>query len=224
MCFVLLAWFAWTRLLARIAKTATDTSSAKYLVNWDWSIFTCLDTNVIIFHTAIFWILVKRNNKRSSGIDGKTSYCLSGNCVILSYVPASVTILWIIWNGDCWFLANFFMVRAPLVQKTTRWNYSKEFGIFSWFCAHDLIHFPCNFRHTKIIKMLMHEKWTEAGTMKNRALELEPHLWKPRAVALEPCSWKEELQSSVIFMTTPPLWNIHTVAVHIYDPEKKFNR
>jgi len=45
------------------------------------------------FPNSLFLILV-RNNKRSSGIDGKTSDCLSRNClysitVILSYVSVS---------------------------------------------------------------------------------------------------------------------------------------
>jgi len=57
------------------------------MVNWVWSVFKCSDINVV-FQTAIFLILVVRNNKESSGIDGKTSDCLSRNfyiTVILSY-------------------------------------------------------------------------------------------------------------------------------------------
>jgi len=54
------------------AKHAT---SAKHVVDWDWSVFKCSDTN-LVFQTAILLTLVVRNNKRSSGIDGKTSDCL----------------------------------------------------------------------------------------------------------------------------------------------------
>jgi len=35
----------------------------------------------VVFQTAILLILVVRNNKRSSGIDSKTSDCLSRNCL-----------------------------------------------------------------------------------------------------------------------------------------------
>jgi len=42
--------------------------------------FKCSDTNVV-FQAAIFLILVARNNKTSSGIDGKTSDCLSRICL-----------------------------------------------------------------------------------------------------------------------------------------------
>jgi len=59
--------------------------SAKHLVNWDWSTFKCSDTNVV-FQTAIFLILVVRNNKRTTGIDGKTSDCLSRNCLYYRYL------------------------------------------------------------------------------------------------------------------------------------------
>ena len=55
-------------------------TSAKHLGNWDWSVFKCLDTNVV-FQTAIFLILIVRKNKRSSGIAGKSSDCLSRNCL-----------------------------------------------------------------------------------------------------------------------------------------------
>jgi len=90
MDFALFAWFAWAALLAGIVKAAT---SAKHLLSWDWSVFKISDTNVV-FQTAIILILVVRNNKKPSGIDGKTSDCLSRNClyciaVILSYVSAS---------------------------------------------------------------------------------------------------------------------------------------
>jgi len=85
MCFALFAWFAQAALLAGIAKTAMQAKhgmSAKHLVNWDWSVFY---TNVG-FQTAIFSIPVIRNNKRSSGIDGKTSDCLSRICLYYPYL------------------------------------------------------------------------------------------------------------------------------------------
>jgi len=83
MCFALFAWFSQAALLAGIArlqqsKTAT---SEKHLVNWDWSVFKCSDTNAI-FQTDIFLILVVSNNKTSSGIDGKISDCLFLKCFI----------------------------------------------------------------------------------------------------------------------------------------------
>jgi len=49
------------------------------------------------------------------------------------------------------------MVRPLLVKKTTRLNYSKVFGILSWFCVLDLINFPLNLRNTEKIKILMCE-------------------------------------------------------------------
>jgi len=55
----------------------------------DWSIATGLfkfsDTNAV-FQTAIFLIPLVRNNRRSSGIDGKTSDCLSRNCLYYRYL------------------------------------------------------------------------------------------------------------------------------------------
>jgi len=42
-------------------------------------------TNVV-FQTAIFLILVVRNNKRYSGIDSKTSSCCSRSCWFSSYL------------------------------------------------------------------------------------------------------------------------------------------
>jgi len=66
-------------------------TTAKHLVNWDWSVFKCSDTNVV-FQTAIFLILVVRNNKTSSGIDGKPTTAFPEIVyitVILSYVSVS---------------------------------------------------------------------------------------------------------------------------------------
>ena len=45
----------------------------------------CSDINVVV-QTAIFLILVVRNNKTSSGIDGKTRDCLFRNCLYYRYL------------------------------------------------------------------------------------------------------------------------------------------
>jgi len=68
--FALFAWFTLAALLAGIVKTATDKACNEC---------KCSDTNVV-FQRAIFLILVVRNDKKSSGIDGKTSDCPSRNC------------------------------------------------------------------------------------------------------------------------------------------------
>jgi len=63
----------------------------KYLVDWDWTVSKCLDMNVV-FQTTIFLIPVIRNNKRSPGINSKTSDSLPifvYITVILSYVSIS---------------------------------------------------------------------------------------------------------------------------------------
>jgi len=90
MCFAVFARFAQAALVAGIVKTATakHATNAKHLVNWDWSVFKCSDTNVV-FQTAIFLILVVRNNKRSPGIEGKTRDCLSRNCIYCIRLPLS---------------------------------------------------------------------------------------------------------------------------------------
>jgi len=76
MCFALFACFALAALLAGIAKTTTGKACNERKTG----AFKRLDTNVV-FQTAIFLILVIRHNKRSSGIDSKTSNCLSRNCL-----------------------------------------------------------------------------------------------------------------------------------------------
>jgi len=49
MCFALFACFARAALLAGIAKTETDKACNEYktLVNGDWSVFKCSDTNAV---------------------------------------------------------------------------------------------------------------------------------------------------------------------------------
>jgi len=90
MCFALFACFARAALLAGNLKSPRlqqikHATSAKHLLNWDWSVFKCSDTNVV-FQTAIFLIPVVRNNKTSSGINGKASDCLSRNCSCYRYL------------------------------------------------------------------------------------------------------------------------------------------
>jgi len=70
LCMVYLA-----ALLAGIVKNATDKACNEC---------KCLDTNVL-FQRTIILILVVRNDKRSSGIDGKTSDCPSRKCLYYRY-------------------------------------------------------------------------------------------------------------------------------------------
>jgi len=65
-------------------QQAKHATSAKHLVNWDWTVSKCSDTNTV-FQTTVFLIPVVRNNRRSSGIDGKTSDCLSRNSLYYRY-------------------------------------------------------------------------------------------------------------------------------------------
>ena len=59
--------------------------NVKHLVDWDWTVCKCADTNVV-FQTAVFVIPVVGNNKRSPGINSKTSDCLSGICLYYRYL------------------------------------------------------------------------------------------------------------------------------------------
>jgi len=139
------------------------------------------DTNVI-FQTAIFLILVVSNNKRSSGIDDKTRDCLSRNCliaVILNYISAT--------NCSLNRLNLWLLFFRWFPHETTKFNYSKRFGIFSDFCVFDLIYFLFNLVHTKTIKLLMCENEQKPEPWKKRDPEPEPHSWKPRAPELELC-------------------------------------
>jgi len=95
MCFVLFAWFARARLLAGIVTTATGKgcNECKHLFNRDWSAFKCSDTKVV-FQTAIFLILVVRNNKRSSGIEGKPAITFP-EIVYITVILSNIS------AGDC---------------------------------------------------------------------------------------------------------------------------
>jgi len=87
MCFVLFACVAQAALVAGTPRLqqAKHATSAKHLVNWGWSVFKCLDTNVV-FQTSIVLILVVRNSKRSPGINSKISYRLSRICLYYCYL------------------------------------------------------------------------------------------------------------------------------------------
>jgi len=74
MYFALFAWFARAALSAGIAKIATGKA--------------CNECKTLgqLGQTAFFLILVARNNKNPSGIDGKTSDCLSRICLYYRYL------------------------------------------------------------------------------------------------------------------------------------------
>jgi len=92
-CFALFTWFALAALFAGIVKTATThATSAKHLVNRDWSVFECSDANVVS-QISIFLILIVRDNKRSSGIDGKTNGCPENVCIIVMFGGVSAIVL-----------------------------------------------------------------------------------------------------------------------------------
>jgi len=118
------------------------------------------------------------NNKRSSGIDGKTSKCLSRNCLYYHYLRVTfllATVLWIVKTCDCCFFAGFLMVRT-LLPKKSNFKLLKMFGTFSWFCVAYFIYFI--FRSTwgtpRQLKTLMCEN--------EQKPELDPEPWKKRRV------------------------------------------
>jgi len=80
-CFTLFTLFSRAALLVGMVKIATGKAcnECETLGQLGQVCVQVLDTNVV-FQTVIFLILVVKNNKRSSGIDGKTSDCLSRNC------------------------------------------------------------------------------------------------------------------------------------------------
>jgi len=82
MCFALFAWFARAVLLAGIAKTATGKAlnECKRLGHMGLVCVQMLGHKCSLPNSHCF-ILVIRNKKRSSGIDSKTSDCLSKSCL-----------------------------------------------------------------------------------------------------------------------------------------------
>jgi len=71
--------------IAPILEQAKHATSKKHLLSWDWSVFECSDTNVV-FQITVVLMPVVRNNKRSPGINSKTSYCLSRLCLCYRYL------------------------------------------------------------------------------------------------------------------------------------------
>jgi len=121
-CFALFAWFAWAVLLAEITKTATGKTCNKCKPFGQLGliqVYKYSDTNVV-FQTAIFVNLLIRNNKMSSGIDNKTSTCLSRNCLYFRCISLLmcllVTAFWFIQTCHCCFFADFPTVIALLVK------------------------------------------------------------------------------------------------------------
>jgi len=86
MRFALFVWFAGAALLAGIVKTATGKAynECKTLGHLG---LVCVQTlgHKCSFPNSHFLDSVVRNNKRSSGIEGKTSDCLSRNCLYYRY-------------------------------------------------------------------------------------------------------------------------------------------
>jgi len=140
MCFAFFAWFARAALLAGIVKTATGKTCKVQNACSIGTLFKCSDTNAI-FETAIFLILVVKNNKMSSSLDVKTSYRLSRNCyimpiLILSYVSASnCSLNRLNLSCDCCFFADFLMVRALLVKNYQIKVHNKVWYLFLALCT-----------------------------------------------------------------------------------------
>jgi len=66
-------------------QQAKHATTAKHLVDWDWTVSKCSDTNVV-FQTAVFLIPVVRNNKQPPSINNKTSDWLSRICLCYRYL------------------------------------------------------------------------------------------------------------------------------------------
>jgi len=86
MCFALFVWFARAALLAGIAKTVTDKAyECKTLGQLRLVCVEMLGLECS-FPNSHFLDSVVRNKKRSLGIQGKTSDCVSGNCLYYRYL------------------------------------------------------------------------------------------------------------------------------------------
>jgi len=76
-----------------------------------------------------------------------------------------VILLWIVWACDCYFFADFLMVRVLLIK-----NYQIKLLKKVWYILVVLrsllhrFHFPFNLRHTTTIENISTWKWTEIGT------------------------------------------------------------
>jgi len=83
----LFALFARAALLAGIVKTATDKACNECKTLGQLGLVCVLTLgHKCSFRNSHFLILVVRNDKRSSGIGGKTSNCLSRNCLYYCYL------------------------------------------------------------------------------------------------------------------------------------------
>jgi len=112
---------------------------------WSTGSGLCLNARTQMwFSKEPFFILVVRNNKRSSGIGGKTSECPSRNCLYYRYLEIrfygapSVKILWQIWHKNCYlrkFIAACIQLslRAELLLVTVLLIVLTWLLFFRWF-------------------------------------------------------------------------------------------
>ena len=125
----------------------------------------CSDTNVV-FQTAIFLILFVRNNKRSSGIDGKPATAFPEFvyiAVILSYISASNCSLnrlnlWLLFFR--WFPHGKSAACKYIPDKITLKSWAFLLVLYSLLHT-SIFHFLFNLRHTKPIENLNVWKRTE---------------------------------------------------------------
>jgi len=119
-------------------------------------------------------MLFVRNNKRSSGIDGKTSNCLFWIFSYYRYLWVTfllATVLWIVKTCDCCFFADFFSVKALLVKKYHIKLLKNVWYILFVLCSLLLIlHFPFNLIHTKTFENI--------NVWKKTKPEVDPEPWK----------------------------------------------
>jgi len=109
MCFVLFAWF--TR--AELFKTATGRAcnECENLVDWDWTVSKCSDTNVV-FQTAVFLIPVTKHYQENP-LPFQNLFILP----LSWFTFLLVTVLWIVWTCDCCFFADFYHGRSADCKK-----------------------------------------------------------------------------------------------------------
>ena len=125
---------------------------------------------------------VRKKYKRSSGIDGKTSNCLSRNCLYYRYFWVTfllATALWIAKTCDCCFFADFLMVRALLVKKYHIKLLKNVWYILLVLCSLlHIFHFPFNLRHTKTIANINLWKRKEVGAASGAGVGvMKKELW-----------------------------------------------
>jgi len=110
-----------------------------------------------------FFISITRNDKRSPGINDKTSESFPDfvQITVISIMFLLATVIWIVCTCGCCFFADFLVAR-PLIEKNARLTYSNKFVIFIQFCVLDIFHFPVNFLHIKTIGNINLQKQAEA--------------------------------------------------------------